>query len=549
MHIQRKMMAEDIAHYEIEGFWRNRTLIDLFDDAQARHPQRLAVIGPSGESLTFASLSDNVERVTTHLWAAGIRSGDVISVQLPNWLEFAIVHLAATRLGAVTNPLLPNYRSKELRYIFDFAGTKAAFIPSMYRGVDFPAMYSEFLPELKALPHVYVVGGSGGQAMTSFETLLTPPSCALPSLPRPSGNDVTLLIFTSGTESTPKGVMHSHNTALFSIMALAERFGLGPDEVIWTPSPLGHGSGFQWGLRLAIALGGTVVLQDVWDAEAGLDLIEREGCTFVYAATPFATMLLGAQSLAKRSSRLRIFGCGGAPIPPSIGKTMQRRMNCRLVGTWGMTECFVATASAPADADDKCWTTDGRALRGIEVAVFDETRTRRLDIGETGELATRGPHVSLGYFNDPARTRQTFTEDGWLFSGDLAIADAGGFVRLVGRKKDLINRGGIKYAAREIEDLLCSHPNVSEVAIVGVPDAKLGEKGCAFVVPIGTVTLEELTLLLKQQGVAKFKLPEYLVLLQELPLTASGKVQKPFLRDNFVSGAYRPIQPMQKARR
>ena len=275
MQIQRKPTAEDIAHYETAGFWRNRTLTDLFDDARARHPQRLAVIGPGGERLTFASLSDNVERVAAHLWAAGIRSGDVISVQLPNWVEFAIIHLAATRLGAVTNPLLPNYRSKELRYIFDFAGTKAAFIPRTYRGVDFPAMYWEFLPKLKSLQHVYVVDGSGSKAMTSFETLLTPPSCALPSLPRPSGNDVTLLIFTSGTESTPKGVMHSHNTALFSMMALAKRFGLGPDEIIWTPSPLGHGSGFQWGLRLAITLGGTVVLQDIWDAEVGLDLIER----------------------------------------------------------------------------------------------------------------------------------------------------------------------------------------------------------------------------------------------------------------------------------
>jgi acyl-CoA synthetase (AMP-forming)/AMP-acid ligase II len=542
MQTERKPTADEIARFENAGYWRNRTLTDYFDEALARHPARVAVAGLDGQRLTYAALGDRVDRVVAHLWAAGIRPGDVISVQLPNWVEFAIIHLAATWLGAITNPLLPNYRSKELSHILDFAGTKAVFIPKVYRGVDFPAMYAKLRPKLRSLEHIYVVGGHAGMAMTSFETLLTPPSHPAPSLPRPGGNDVTILIFTSGTESTPKGVMHSHNTALFTTIALSERFGLGPDEVIWTPSPLGHGSGFQWGLRLAIALGGTLVLQDIWDPEAGLDLIEREGCTFVYAATPFVSMLLDARSVAGRSLRLRIFGCGGAPIPSSIGEAVRDRMNCRLIGTWGMTECFVASASAPGDADRKCWTTDGRALPGVEIAVFDEARTRRLDAGEIGEFATRGPHVSLGYFNDPARTRQTFTEQGWLFSGDLATMDDDGYVRLVGRKKDVINRGGLKFSACEIEELLCTHPNVREAAIVGVPDTRLGEKSCAFIVSAGPVALDELTRLLEQRGVAKFKLPEYIVLVNALPLTASGKVQKFVLRDGFTNGSYPPLQ-------
>jgi acyl-coenzyme A synthetase/AMP-(fatty) acid ligase len=467
---------------------------------------------------------------------------------LPNWVEFGIIHLAATRIGAITNPLLPNYRPKELRYIFEFARTKAAFIPATYRNVDFAAMYSEFASDISSLEHVFLVGGSDNGTKKSFASLLEPPTSTLPPLPRPDGSDVTLLMFTSGTESSPKGVMHSHNTALFSAMALAERLGLGSDEVIWTPSPLGHGSGFQWGLRLGVALGGTVVLQDIWDAEAALDLIERERCTFVYAATPFAVMLLDARSIEKRDLRLRIFGCGGSPIPRSIGEIMRERMNCHLIGTWGMTECFVGTASGPADETDKCWTTDGRALKGIEVAVFDDARIRRLDAGETGEFATRGPHVSLGYLNDPDRTRQSFSDDGWLFSGDLATIDEQGFVRLVGRKKDLINRAGIKYSAREVEDLICLHPDVREAAVVGVPDSKLGEKACAFVVATRKVALAELTQLLQQQSVMKNKLPEYLVLLNELPLTASGKIQKAMLRDNFINGAYAEAQSAQSDR-
>jgi len=541
MQIQRRPVAADIAYFENAGFWRNRTLIELFDDARARHPERLAVVGARGERLTYAELSAKVDCVAANLWAAGIRAGDVISLQLPNWIEFAFIHLAATRIGAITNPLLPNYRSKELRYILQCASTKAVFIPATYRNVDFPALYSEFLPEISSLEHVYVVGGDDNGIIKSFDRLLEPPA-SLPSFSRHDGNEITLLIFTSGTESSPKGVMHSHNTAQFNMMALAERLGLGGDEVIWTPSPLGHGSGFQWGLRLGMALGGTVVLQDKWDAEAGLDLIEREGCTFVYAATPFAVMLLDAPSIEKRSLQLRIFGCGGAPIPHSIGAAMRERMNCHLIGTWGMTECFVGTASAPSDGDDKCWTTDGRPLAGIEVAVFDDTRTRRLDAGETGEFATRGPHVALGYLDDPIRTKQTFSEDGWLFTGDLATIDKDGFVRLVGRKKDVINRGGIKYSAQELEHLICLHPDVRAAAVVGVPDEKLGEKACAFVVSTRKIALAELSLFLERQGVMKFKLPEYLVSVNELPLTASGKVQKVILRDNFVEGAYHVTQ-------
>ena len=542
MQIQRRPAAKDIAAFEKAGFWRNHTLTQLFDEACARHPDRVAIVGPGGERLTYSELSAKTDRVAANLWAAGIRAGDVISLQLPNWVEFAFVHLAATKIGAVTNPLLPNYRSKELRYIFEFAQTKAAFIPATYRTVDYPSLYSEFASKVESLKHVFLVGASDRGEMKSFDRLLEAPVSPLPPLPRPDGSDVTLLIFTSGTESSPKGVMHSHNTALSSIMALAERLGLGSDEIIWTPSPLGHGSGLQWGLRIGIALGGTVVLQDVWDAEAAVDLIEREGCTFVYAATPFAVMLLDAPSTANRNLPLRIFGCGGAPIPRSIGEVMQDRMNCHLIGTWGMTECFVGTASGPGEGAEKCWSTDGRALQGIEMAIYDETRTRCLGAGETGELATRGPHVSLGYLNDPIRTKQTFSEDGWLFSGDLATIDPQGFVRLVGRKKDLINRGGIKYPAREIEDMICMHPDVREAAIVGIPDPILGERACAFVVATRTIILAELTALLERQNVMKNKLPEYLVLLNELPLTASGKVQKSVLRQNFINGEYQTGQ-------
>ena len=207
---------------------------------------------------------------------------------------------------------------------------------------------------------------------------------------------------------------------------------------------------------------------------------------------------------------------------------------------WGMTECFVGSASSPDGSDDKLWGTDGCAMPGGELAIFDENRSKTLPPGEVGELAARGPFVALGYFGDPERSRDTFTPDGWLFSNDLATIDADGYIRLVGRKKEIVNRGGLKISVRQMEDYLVSHPKILSVAIVGVPDRLLGEKSCACIVPRGNqaITLQEITDFLEARQVAKYKFPEYLILLPEMPTTPSGKIQKYVLRDNFVKGLY-----------
>ena len=201
-----------------------------------------------------------------------------------------------------------------------------------------------------------------------------------------------------------------------------------------------------------------------------------------------------------------------------------------------MSECFAATMCSIDDSDDRRWGTDGSAMQGAEVAIFDEERTYRLSPGETGEIATRGPHVCLGYFRDPQRTSETFTKDGWLFSGDLGVLDAAGYLRVVGRKKDIINRGGLKVSAREVEEMIAKHSAVSAVALVGVPDRRLGEKSCAFVVVREgeTLTLEELIQYLDGLGIAKYKLPEYLQILKELPMTPTGKIQKFKLKGEFI---------------
>ena len=511
-------------------WWPDTTLLEFFDKAVKTSPNKIAVVAGSVRA-SYAELDKAVSVVARTLYASGLGKGDVISIQLPNWAEFVVLHIAATRLGAITNTLLPNYRGKELSYILATARTKIAVIPQRYKNFDYPALYEELRKTLPYLKAIFPIDGSRSELVRS-DKLLANHSIATPAVTH-SGNDLSSLIFTSGTESTPKGVMHSHNTMLYGTLEMANRLGLTDTDVVWVPSPVGHGTGFQWGVRQAISLGAKMVLQDAWDPEEGARLIEAEKCSFVLSATPFVAALVDAPSTASYDlSSLRIFACAGAPIPSHLGIKAEKVIGCKLIGMWGMTECFVASASSPEDPDEKRWNTDGRALSGGELAIFDEIRTRRLGPNEVGELATRGPHVSLGYFNDPKRTADAFLPGGWLFSGDLATIDADGYIRLVGRKKDIVNRGGLKISTKEIEDLLLQHPSIAEVAIVPVADKKLGEKACACVIlrEGHTMSLEEMVTYLETHDLAKYKLPELLHVMDAFPMTPSGKIQKAIIR-------------------
>lgn len=548
MRFDTTLTPDVIKKYVGSGAWGDRSLLDCFDEALAGNPDKIAIAAPDGTRFTYAQTAAQADCIARNLAAIGVGPGDIISLQLPNCAEFIFMHIAALRLGAVTNPLLPNYRVKELSYILKFASTKVAIIPDNYRGFDYLAMHAELRPNLPDLKAVYVIGSKVREGMLPFADLLKEPKGPPLARRKVDCNDVTLLAFTSGTESSPKGAMHSENTMMYGTRTMAKLLDLGPDDVIWTPSPLGHGTAFQWGLRQTFTIGATIALQDMWSPEEGAKIIERERCTFTLAATPFAAMLLESPAVDKHDlSSFRIFACAGAPIPLKLGEAFRARIGCTLIGMWGMTECFVGSGAAPDDRPEKLWHTDGKALPdGAELAIFDETRSRMLAPGESGELATRGPHVALGYFKDPKRTESTFRKDGWLFTNDLATIDHEGYIRLVGRMKDVINRGGLKISAREIEELLLQHGAFSTVAVVAVPDERLGEKSCAFGVcrsSVSAPTLPQLVKYLEGKGVAKYKLPEYLVVLPEFPMTASGKIQKFQLRDDFVKGKYGAPQP------
>jgi non-ribosomal peptide synthetase component E (peptide arylation enzyme) len=510
------------------GLWSGR-LIDADLTASAeRWPERTAIVDRD-RRLDFAALDAAVDRVAAMLARLGVGRGDVVSFQLPNWLEAATVHHATARLGAVSNPIIPIYRGREVRFILGQARSRVFVVPDVFRRFDFRAMVADIRGELPDLEHVLVVGDAA-DGMVSFADAVAEGG-AVPDVER-SSTDVVLLLYTSGTEANPKGVLHSHDTLRHECQSIIDLYALTQDDRVLMPSPLTHITGLLYGLQLPLMLGTSVVLQDVWDVPTALELIEREGCRFMVGATPFLHGIVHAPELdAHDLSSLRVFGCGGADIAPSLIRAAISRLDTTASRLYGSTELPTVTGT-PIDAPvDRHAETDGAPIGAAELRIVDEAG-EELPPGARGELQARGPELCLGYL-DPSLNDRAFTDDGWFRSGDLAIADEQGYIRIAGRAKDVILRGGENLSAKEIEDLLLEHPQVAEVAVVGYPDEVMGERTCAFVVAPGELSLDELVTFLRARKVANQKLPEHLRVVDELPRTASGKIQKYRLRDRL----------------
>jgi acyl-CoA synthetase (AMP-forming)/AMP-acid ligase II len=496
------------------GAWDDVTLPARVAEHATSQPDARAVVAEDGTALTAEELWDRATRVAGFLAAEGIGAGDVVSVQLPNCLDTAVVALGVLAAGAVVNPLLPNYRARELAHVFTTAQPRAVFTPSVYRDFDHEQLIATTAAATGCAP-VHVVCDPAPRAGVSLAEVLARDDRA----PRPPDRDaaaVSELIFTSGTEATPKAIMHTEQTTNFSVRVAASDLGITDDDVVWMPSPLGHSTGFNYGLRFALYHGLRLVLQDRWDAAVALDVVRRERCSYTLAATTFLReLVMESTRRDERVDSLRCFGCGGAPVPPQLVEEGEAR-GVQVLRLYGSTEVLVATWNRPGGPRDARVDTDGRAMSGVEVELRD------------GEIFTRGPNTCVGFFDDPERTAATFDEDGWVRSGDLATLADDGYLTVVGRKKELIIRGGMNITPRELEDLVGAFAEVRAVAVVGTPDTRLGEIVCACVVlqPGATLDLETVVERLRAAGVATYKLPQRLEVLTGLPTTASGKIQK-----------------------
>jgi acyl-CoA synthetase (AMP-forming)/AMP-acid ligase II len=338
------------------------------------------------------------------------------------------------------------------------------------------------------------------------------------------------LIFTSGTESSPKGILHSEATANAGVRLSHDHLGLGPDEIVWMPSPIGHSTGFNFGVRMAFFYGYPLVLQDRWNPEAAVDLIGGTRATYTLAATTFLADIVGVcERRAVSLPSMRFFGCGGAPVPsPLVRRAGEAGIG--VLRLYGSTETLVPAWNTPQSPLQQRMNTDGAPLRGIDIEIRDES-DEVCQLGTVGEICVRGPEVCLGFFDDPERLASAFTADGRLRTGDLGYLDDLGYLTIDGRRKEIIIRGGLNISPREIEQLIVALPAVHECVVVGLPDDRLGEISCACVMLAeeASLTLPEVTSHLLEAGLARYKLPERLMVVDSLPKTPSGKVRREIL--------------------
>lgn len=525
---------------EYENLWPNKTILDYLNEAVEKYPEKTAIIDKKS-SYTYRELGELVDRVALGLKHYGLEKGDVLSLQLPNWNEFIILHLAATRLGAITNPLVPIYRDREIDYMIKMTETKMLVIPDMFRNFDYTEMVVRLRDEWPHMEKVFVVGEKIPKNMEAFSKLFAYPweneaDRASLDLIDIHPNDITEIIFTSGTTGNPKGVMHTHNTLCVSTDYWIDRLRLQADDVMFMASTFAHQTGFAYGVRLPLHLGGTGVYQDIWNPNEFIERIPKEKITFTAGATPFLQDTLQVEGLEKEDlSSFRIFVALGAPVPRSLVKDAKKKVDFSIIAGWGQSENGLVTLTSLDDTEEKLTNTDGFAFPGMEVKVVDE-EFKVCPPNTEGSLISRGPAQFVGYLKKMDVTRKEH-QDGWFITGDRAVMDEEGYIRITGRDKDIIIRGGENIPVAYIENILYEHPYIENAQVVAMPDPRLQEKACAFISfkqGEKQLTLVDLQKYLEVKRVAKQYWPEHLEVVDEFPRTPSGKIQKFRLREYIV---------------
>ncbi len=479
--------------------------------------------------LSWGELDTDSARVASRLLGLGVGPGEPVAYQLPNRLEFLTVTCAVLRIGAVCMPLMPIFRERELEFMIAEASPRVLIVPAGFRGVDHAALARRIAAGSESLEHVVVV--------PDYAALLADGPVASPDVladRRPAPSDIAQLLFTSGSTGDPKGVLHRHDVLVRAADAHIAHFGLTGEDVIYVPSPYAHQTGFLYGMGIALRLGVTQVAQEQWSGAAGDAAIARHGATFTQAATPFLADLVAVARArgSEMPSPLRMFVATGAAVPRALAHEARSVLGAEVGGGFGTTESCMGAGFVPGGQDDRAWTTDGRGLANVRLRVVDD-RGHELAPGVEGHFEIATDTLFAGYLNRPEATAAALSPDGYYRPGDLATIDADGYLQITGRVRDVINRGGEKVPVADIEQLLYRHPAVAEAAIVAMPDPRLGERACAFVVlaPGATWSFPELQAHLDAHNVAKTYWPERLELVTELPRTPSGKIQKFVLRD------------------
>lgn len=517
-----------------EGWWLDTTIGAAAAERARTAPDQVLLVD-GAHRLTAGQVYADAVRLADALCNRGIGRGDVVSFMLPNWHESCVVYLATAILGAVSHPLVTNFRQAELAFMLADCRSKAIFVPANFRNCDYRALMADVAATLQTPPPMTVVVRGDAQAEDAYERLLAS-GASDASFPAVDPDAVRMVLYTSGTTGKPKGVLHTHQSINAEIRQLHKHWNRERAATWLVASPVSHIGGSLYAFEMPLLYGTRAVLMEQWNATEGVRLIEEERITHMAGATPFLEHLLAAaQEVETRLPSLEVFICGGASVPPSLIRAARAYFDKAVVTrVYGSTEVPTITIGsiAPEDGDHAAMT-DGRIGAG-------EMRVEPFGNGVGGELLARAPQMFVGYL-DPADEEGAFDDSGFFRMGDLGQIVDGDYVVVTGRQKDIIIRNGENISPKEIEDLLVADPSVAEIAVVGLPSARTGELACAFVVPAAghVPTLQDMSAILMRHGVARFKYPEQISIRDSLPRNAAGKVLKHVLRADAIASLVR----------
>ncbi len=508
------------------GLWVNSTLADSLRAAAEATPQRIVLVDKDAR-LDCATLYAQAATLANALMQR-MPTGSTVSFMLPNWHEAAVIYLAATLAGMVVNPILPSLRDHDLRFILQDVEAKMIFAPAQFGGHDYAAMLERVSATMSPSPEVVVLRGES-DTQTAYSALFSEQDGT--GHPSVDADGVRMVLYTSGTTGRPKGVLHTHNSIHALICQLRDHWNIEPGDTFLVPSPIAHIGGSIYAFECPLLLGTTAVLMDRWDPAAAVALMDGEHCTHMAGATPFLQQLLSAAEQAgSRLPDLKVFICGGASVSPSLIHRAAAYFDRAVVTrVYGCTEVPVATVGAPRpDEAGPAADTDGRAgIAEIKLVAHDTAPD-----GD-GEICVRGPQMLIGY-RHPEDDAESFDAAGFFRTGDLGRWVDGKYLVVTGRAKDVIIRNGENISAKEVEDLLADHPGIAEIAVIGLPDERTGERACAVIVASDKgepkPDVANLLALLVSKGVAKFKAPEQVVLWDALPKNDAGKILKHRIR-------------------
>ncbi|WP_227937405.1 long-chain-fatty-acid--CoA ligase [Alkalihalobacillus deserti] len=511
----------------------NMSVNQLLEKASSLNPNKEVIVDERNR-MTYRELDTEASYLASGLSKLGIEKGDRVAVSLPNWHETIVIYFALAKIGAVLIPFNTRFRKGEVEYILRNSGAKAIFFSENVDNVDHYQQYMELSNELQTLEYLITVRFKADRAVSYTNLVETGKSITFNVNKIDVEEDIYAILYTSGTTGNPKGAMLTHKNVVHTAVAAGEWMRCTPEDVFLMPTPIFHVMGINFIFR-AVASEGKIVLMEKYKPEKALSLIEKEKVT-VHPGVPtmFILELNHPKFLSYDLSSLRTGEMAAAACPVEIVQRVRTEMNCNVLVAYGMTETSpVLTVTSFDDSERIRSETVGKPLPGVEIKIVNEER-EELEVGEIGELACKSFGLMKGYFNMPEKTAEAVDENGWYYSGDLATIDEDGYVRIVGRKKEMIIRGGYNIYPREIEEHFYSHSDVSEVAIVGLSDSVLGEISCACIrLRAGRDVSEEEMMNFIKNKIADYKIPDKIVFVEEFPMTPSGKIKKVLLKEQL----------------